>query len=90
MAFIGWQVFAGLRMFNLFFTVAWVLLEGSAAVWACQFRGAGVGGHRTVSWEAKQGILRLLRKYSALRYAKFLGVLCNFLGLVGAIKSMRF
>jgi hypothetical protein len=89
-AFVAWQAFAELRMFNLFFTVAWVVLEGTAAVWTCRLRGEGVGGHATTSWEAKQAVVQLLGEYSSLRYAKFLGVLCNFLGLVGAIKSMRF
>lgn len=88
-AFIGWQAVAGLRTYNLFFTVAWVLLEAAAALWSCQLGGAGAGGLRTASWEAKQAVLQLLREYSALRYTKFMGVLCNFLGLVGAIKAMR-
>jgi hypothetical protein len=89
-AFVGWQAISDVKMYNLFFVVMWVLLEMATALWMCSLQRGGTGGHRTASWEAKQAILNLLRNYSSLRYAKFIGVLCNFLGVVGAIKSMRF
>lgn len=89
-AFVGWQAISDIKMYNLFFVVMWVLLEVATALWMCSLQRGGTGGYRTASWEAKQAILNLLRNYSSLRYAKFIGVLCNFLGVVGAIKSMRF
>lgn len=37
----------------------------------------------------KKGVIRLIEKYTRLRYIKFIGLLCNFLGIMGAVKSMR-
>lgn len=37
----------------------------------------------------KRGVIQLVEKYTRLRYIKFIGLLCNFLGIMGAAKSMR-
>lgn len=90
LSFVGWQAITDVKIYNLFFTVAWVLLEVSVLLWESRLKVEGLGRFKGVSFEAKQAIVGLIQDYSALRYVKFLGVLCNFFGLVGAIKSMRF
>jgi len=90
LVFAGWQAMAETAVYNSFFVVMWVLLETGTVLWMCFLHRAGTGGCKTASWEAKQAILSLLTNYSSLRYAKFIAILCNFLGVVGAIKSMRF
>lgn len=89
-AFVGWQAITEVKMYNRFFVGVWVLLEVVVLVWGYRLKSKGVGENKIISWEARQGILNLMQDYSALRYVKFMGVLCNFLGLVGAIKSMRY
>jgi hypothetical protein len=76
-------------MHSIIFTFLWVSVE--VAVLACvnHLKKKCYIGSRIITYESKKGIAKLITDYTTLRYIKFLGLLCNFLGIVGAIKSMR-
>lgn len=49
LVFLSWQAIITARIFNLFFTVAWVVLEGVTVVWECKVGRTEIGG-KTASW----------------------------------------
>jgi hypothetical protein len=55
--FVGWQAIADVRMYNLFFTIAWVMLEAVVLLWGYRLWGKGLGEHKVISWEIRQAIL---------------------------------